>query len=198
MKSCSAKPPTGPVPLADADADTHSRVGVPWCCRAAGAHERRQGRNALAPGAARASRSRAPRCTHRKLALASWRTRVHVRCRSKEHEAVPAPGRSDGSSMEKTPGPGPVIKRGSTLETRPFQHVRKSNQPCRGECSGGAARVGATLEEIHDIKTESWSMRVFSMHCDHFGPNMEPRGGVYARSVGLTNVFEPCGDLAGQ
>ena len=99
MKSRSAKPPTGPVPLADAD--THGRLGVPWCCRDAGTHERRHGRNALAPGAARAARSRAPHCTQRKLALTSWRTRVHVRCRPKEHVAVPAPGRPDGSSMKK-------------------------------------------------------------------------------------------------
>ena len=33
-------------------------------------------------------------------------------------------------------------------------------------------RVGATLEEIHDMKMESWSMRVLSVCCDYFGPNI--------------------------
>ena len=69
------------------------------------------------------------------------------------------------------------------LSTLPFQHVKNKN--CLGrvthDAQGGAVRVGATLEEIHDMKMESWSMRVLSMCCDHFGPNMGPRGRVCAR-----------------
>ena len=66
-----------------------------------------------------------------------------------------------------------------TPATRPFQHVKNKTSwilskisAAESECLGGAVRVGAKLEEIHDIKMGSWSMRVLSMCCDHFGPNM--------------------------
>ena len=62
-----------------------------------------------------------------------------------------------------------------------FQHVKNQNCLGRVNAQGRAVRVGATLEEIHDMKMESWSMRVLSMCCDYFGPNMGPRGRVCAR-----------------
>ena len=74
-----------------------------------------------------------------------------------------------------------LLARNCTLATLPFQHVKKENRPGRVDAQCGAARVGATLEEIHDMKMESWSMRVLSMCCVHFGPNMGPRGRVCAR-----------------
>ena len=41
-----------------------------------------------------------------------------------------------------------------TLATHPFQHVKNKNCLGRVNAQGGAARVGATLEEIHDMKME--------------------------------------------
>ena len=73
-----------------------------------------------------------------------------------------------------------LLARNCTLATLPFQHVKKENRPGRVDAQCGAARVGATLEEIHDMKMESWIMRVLSITVTILGQTWDLEAG-YAR-----------------
>ena len=73
-----------------------------------------------------------------------------------------------------------LLARNCTLATLPFQHVKKENRPGRVDAQCGAARVGATLEGIHDMKMESWIMRVLSITVTILGQTWDLEAG-YAR-----------------